>query len=114
MRIELVGKMNNRYQIQCPLGQITRTREDFEILQENLLLQPSGLLIPRLVKEDFPQWFRAIFDYNSDPLTNPVIRNFLTNERYFLTGRQGKVLKSVYAYLEKLDYLWTQSVNYHK
>jgi hypothetical protein len=114
MEIQLVGKLNHRFQVTSPLGTITRTVEDFEILEENLLLHPSSLLVPRRVRDDFPAWFRLLFAYNADPLSNPMITNFLTNERYYLTGRQGKIIKSVLHYMEKVDSLWTQNVTYHK
>ena len=115
MEIKLIGKMNNRLQINYTGGEIIRTKEDFEILEENLLFQHSSLLIPQIVKQNYQRWFETIFDFNKEAaMKNSIIDNFLKNEKYYLTANSNKIMKNVYSYLEKLDYLWTQNVEYHK
>ena len=115
MEIKFIGKMNNRLQITYTGGEIIRTKEDFEILEENLLFQHSSLLIPQIVKQNYQRWFETIFDFNKEAaVKNQIIDNFLKNDKYYLTKNSSKIMKNLYSYLEKLDYLWTQNVEYHK
>lgn len=107
-------KMNDRVRITSKKGEIVRTKEDFYILEENLLFQQSGLLIPKIGKHGHQKWLETLLDYNKNANENQMINNFLKNEEFYLTNKKSKIVKNVMSYIDKLDYLWTQNIEYHK
>ena len=117
MEIKFNEKMNNRVRIEFQESDITRTIEDFEILEENLLLNANTLLIPQVPKKkekNYQEWFKTLCEYNENVRNNEIVSNFLKNKEYYLNKNNNTLLKMVTPYLEKMDQLWTQSSEHHK
>lgn len=91
--------------IDSPHSRIIRTRKDFEIFSEHLESTVNEILLPQLHNNDFVRWMREVLYYNPNFHQIDLIRNFLTNESFYIRVEEDK-LKFLRKYSDFIEKTW--------
>ncbi len=114
MDISFEAKLNDKVAVKSSQGIITRTLQDFKLLEDHLLQETSTLLIPQVLDKDYRGWAEKLVHLNPDFDENETLRNFLRNTDFFLEKQVNSARKSIEKYLNKLEHIWRGTNEYHK
>lgn len=102
----------DKIQIDGPSTSIIRTRKDFETFNEYINSTVNEILLPQLYDKDFVRWVQDVLCYNPNFCKIELIKNFLTNESFYIPVVEDDKFKFLRKYSDFIENTWNLRSNY--